>query len=286
MPDINALKSFLITSRTLNFTETAQQRHTVQSAISSHIKKLEQELGRPLFERGRGQSMQLTAEGHAFAAYARRILDLSEEAVETIRNARTRQTIRLGTTVTLALSVVAEALRVFATTNQDVQMHIQCDRSDALLARLDAGEIDVAFMMDQGKRTERDFVENMPLIWAGGYTFRLEADRDVPLAFLSDGRDLRHYAFEALDRIGRKGYLAHLSPHPIGVRAFVLADLALTVMPIASVDRSLKIYGPESGLPPLKTIGLSLYRKSGFNTPDALALTRTLQSCITDIRVQ
>ncbi|MEP3600840.1 MAG: LysR family transcriptional regulator [Stappiaceae bacterium] len=281
MPDINALKSFLITTQTLNFTETAERRHTVQSAISSHIKKLEDELGRPLFARGRGQSMALTAEGHAFATYARRILDLTDEAVETIRNARTLRTIRLGTTVTLALSVVPEALRAFAREHADVQMHIQCDRSDALLARLDTGEIDLAFMMDQGKRAERDFVGNMPLVWAGGPGFQLAPDADVPLAFLTDGRDLRQYAFEALDRIGREGYLAHLSPHPIGVRSFVLADLALTVMPEVSVDRSLKVCGADSGLPPLKSIGLSLYRKTGFNSPYALALAETIQRQVT-----
>lgn len=263
MPDFNALRSFIVAADTLNFSRAAERRNTVQSAISAHVAKLEDELGRTLLERGRGQTMRLTPEGEAFAIYARRILGLTDEAVETIRNARSRRTIRLGTTVTLAQSIVVDALRQFANVHDEVQIHIQCNRSDALLGQLDNNEIDLAFMMDQGKRPGRDFVENMPLVWAAGSGFQLDPAEDVPLVFLTDGRDLRGYAFDALDRVGRAGFLAHLSPHPIGVRSFVLADLALTVMPQASVTPPLVTLGERDGLPPLKSVALSLYRKAG-----------------------
>lgn len=266
MPDINAMKSFLIAADTLNFSRTAAQRNTVQSAISLHIKKLEDELGCHLFKRGRGQSMSLTPEGHAFVSYARRILTLNDEAVQTIRKTKSVRTITLGTTVSLAMSVVSKAVREFTKLDAAVQLHIHCDRSDALLTKLDAGEIDVAFMMDQGKRASRDFVENMPLAWVSGPNFQLGKSDDVPLVFLTDGRDLRRYAFEALDRANRKGYLAHLSSHPIGVHSLVLADLALTVMPEISVATPLKVASDISGLPALKNVVLSLYRKPDFNS--------------------
>ena len=266
MPDLNAMKSFLIVADTLNFSRAAELRNTVQSAISLHIKKLEDELDCKLFERGRGQSMQLTSEGRAFIAYAQRIMDLNSEAVETIRQTKAVRRIKLGTTVTLAMSVVVDALRAFTDKNESVQIQIDCDRSDALLAKLDAGEIDAAFMIDQGKRTGRDFVENMPLVWVCADGFELNRHQDVPLAFLMDGRDLRRFAFEALDRFQRTGYLAHLSSHPIGVRSFVLAGLALTVMPKVSVSEPLKIAADIDGLPPLGSLALSFYRKPGFNS--------------------
>lgn len=266
MPDLNAMKSFLIVADTLNFSRAAELRNTVQSAISLHIKKLEDELDCKLFERGRGQSMQLTSEGRAFIAYAQRIMDLNSEAVETIRQTKAVRRIKLGTTVTLAMSVVVDALRAFTDKNESVQIQIDCDRSDALLAKLDAGEIDAAFMIDQGKRTGRDFVENMPLVWVCTDGFELNRNQDVPLAFLMDGRDLRRFAFEALDRVQRTGYLAHLSSHPIGVRSFVLAGLALTVMPKVSVSEPLKIAADIDGLPPLGSLALSFYRKPGFNS--------------------
>ena len=266
MPDLNAMKSFLIVADTLNFSRAAELRNTVQSAISLHIKKLEDELECKLFDRGRGQSMQLTSQGRAFISYAQRIMDINAEAVETIRQTQSVRRIKLGTTVTLAMSVVVDALREFSDLNETVQIQIDCDRSDALLAKLDAGDIDVAFMIDQGKRTGQDFVENMPLVWTCAPDFKLDENADVPLAFLMDGRDLRRFAFEALDRVKRKGYLAHLSSHPIGVRSFVLAGLALTVMPQASVSAPLRIASEIKGLPPLGNLALSFYRKAGFNS--------------------
>lgn len=264
MPDFNALQSFVIAADTLNFSRTAELRNTVQSAISTHIVTLEKELGRTLLERGRGKAMCLTPEGQAFLVYARRILGLADEAMDSVRHARAHRSIRLGTTVTLAQSVVVAVLRQFAKAHSQVQIHIQCNRSDALLAQLDGDEIDMAFMMDQGKRPGRDFVESMPLVWAAGPDLLLDPLEDVPLVFLTDGRDLRGYAFDALDRAGRKGFLAHLSPHPIGVRSFVLAGLALTVMPKVSVTAPLMALGEDSNLPPLKTVALSFYRKPGF----------------------
>ncbi len=280
MKDLNALESFVVAAETLNFSATAERRHTVQSAVSAHIRKLEDELGCALFDRGRGKPMSLTAEGEAFAVYARRILGLSDEAIRAIRTARTPRRVRLGTTVTLAMSVVTRTLQQFARTLPNIQIHIQCERSDALLALLDAGEIDVAFMMDQGRRPGREFVEPSALVWAGTSDFELAARDDVPLVFLTDGRDLRGYAFAALDQAGRSGYLAHLSPHPIGVRAFVLAGLAVTVMPATAVGPPLVDLGARLGLPPLKDVALSLYRDPKTTVAEVQTLAGFLQDAL------
>ncbi|WP_170766449.1 LysR family transcriptional regulator [Ruegeria lacuscaerulensis] len=280
MPDLNVLKSFVLAADTLNFSEAAERRNTVQSAVSAHITKLETELQRPLFLRGRGQPMSLTPEGEAFLVYARRILTLSDEAVETIRSARSRRIVRLGTTVTLAMSVVTDVLSAFAAERPDVQLHIQCDRSDTLLNRLDVDDIDIAFMMDQGKRPERNFVHSQPLAWVASPEFSIAKGADVPLAFLTDGRDLRRYTFEALDAVGRRGFIAHLSPHPIGVRAFVQAGLAVTVMPVSTVNQPLRILPTERCLPPLAPVALSAYRSANRNNKDINLLSDLLERSI------
>lgn len=280
MLDLNALKSFVLVAETLNFTKVAELRNTVQSSVSAQITKLETAVGRTLIIRGRGQSMTLTPEGEAFLAYARRLLTLSEEAVETVRTSQSRRIIRLGTTVTLAMSVVPGVLAAYIAERPDVQIHIQCDRSDALLNRLDTQEIDVAFMMDQGKRSGRAFVHSQSLVWISAVSFALNTDQDVPMAFLSDGRDLRRYALEALDAVGRRGYIAHLSPHPIGVRAFVQSGLALTIGPTSTVASPLQTAASDLGLPPLAPIALAGYRQDGSKSKDADLLLTMLEHSI------
>lgn len=260
MLDLNALKTFTLAAETLNFTTVAARRNTVQSAVSAQIRKLETSVGRALFTRGRGQTMHLTPEGEALLVYARRLLALSDEAVETVRTSQSRRIIRLGTTVTLAMSVVCDVLSAFAQQCPDIQIQIQCDRSDALLQRLEVGEIDVAFMMDQGRHPGRAFVHSQPLVWVSGPGFIMPEGLVVPLAFLTDGRDLRRYALKALDDAGQSGHIKHLSPHPIGVRAFVQAGLALTVMPQSTVAAPLQIASSIHALPPLAPIALAAYQ--------------------------
>ncbi|MFK7763805.1 MAG: LysR family transcriptional regulator [Roseobacter sp.] len=258
--DLNTLKTFALVAQDLNFTTVAERRNTVQSAISAQIRKLEDSLGQPLVSRGRGQTMRLTHEGEAFLVYAHRILDLSEEAVETVRTANSRQILRLGTTVTLAMSIVSDVLKAFAMQQSDVQIQIQCARSDSLLQRLEDGEIDVAFMMDQGRHSLRKFVHSMELNWACSRTFQMPSAGPIPLAFLTDGRDLRRYALKALDYAGQQGHVTHLSPHPIGVRSLVQAGLALTVMPRKTIVEPLIPATKEFGLPALSPIALAAYQ--------------------------
>lgn len=257
--DLNTLSIFVQVAQDLNFTVVAERRNTVQSAVSAQIKKLEHSLGQPLLSRGRGKAMHLTPEGEAFLVYARRILALSEEAVETVRTAHSRQILRLGTTVTLAMSIVSDVLKAFAIQRPDVQIQIQCDRSDSLLRRLEDGEIDVAFMMDQGRHSLRTFVHSMDLVWVCSRQFRLPVNLPIPLAFLTDGRDLRQYALKALDHAGLRGHVTHLSPHPIGVRSLVQAGLALTVMPSKSIVEPLIPAAETLGLPKLSPVALAAY---------------------------
>ena len=276
MLDPRALDSFVVAAETLNFSEAAARRNTVQSAISAQIRKLEEQLGQRLIDRGRGQAMSLTAEGRAFLAYAQRILNLSDEAMAMMQAPKEQRIIRLGTNVTLAMSVVARALKGFAPENPNVKIEILCDRSDALLPKLEAGEVDLALMMDQGKRADRVFVEHDQLIWVAGPGFTLQPDQEVPLVFLSDGRDLRAYAFAALDRIGRRGSIAHSSPHPMGVRSFVVADLAATVLPSRAIVAPLRRLGDEEGLPELGGIGIALYQRMQGARPELEGFAQTL----------
>ena len=114
LPEIRELRTFAMLADELSFTRVAARQNTVQSAISAQLTKLEGSLKQQLVSRGRGKNVALTPDGEVFLVYVRRILSLSEEAVEAVRTANARQVLRLGTTVTLAMSIVAEALGTFS----------------------------------------------------------------------------------------------------------------------------------------------------------------------------
>jgi DNA-binding transcriptional LysR family regulator len=63
--ELQQLKGFLAVARTASVTEAAYQLHLTPSSISVQIKKLEQELGVRLFNRGR-KRLTLTGSGELF----------------------------------------------------------------------------------------------------------------------------------------------------------------------------------------------------------------------------
>ena len=70
--DIEIIREFVEFSKTLNFSKTARAINISQSAVSSHILKLEKDLGTKLIDRG--QSNVLTGEGKLFLEYATSIV--------------------------------------------------------------------------------------------------------------------------------------------------------------------------------------------------------------------
>jgi DNA-binding transcriptional LysR family regulator len=89
------LQTFVAIADTGGFTRAAGVVHRSQSAVSMQMKKLEESVGHPLFEKiGRG--VQLTRNGETLLNYARRILKLHEEAVVTLRQPDMVGSVRIG----------------------------------------------------------------------------------------------------------------------------------------------------------------------------------------------
>jgi DNA-binding transcriptional LysR family regulator len=80
--ELYQLHSFLEVARTRNFTRAAERLHIAQPALSEQIRRLEEELGARLFDRGRRES-PLTAAGKVLAERAEGLL----EGVESARRA-------------------------------------------------------------------------------------------------------------------------------------------------------------------------------------------------------
>lgn len=71
--DLRHIESFVAVADTRSFSSAAERTGTVQSAVSAHIRLLEQRLSRKLVERGRGKPVSLTHDGNAFLIKARRL---------------------------------------------------------------------------------------------------------------------------------------------------------------------------------------------------------------------
>ena len=97
--DLRTLRYFTVVARELNITRAAEKLNMSQPPLSHQIQLLEQELGAPLFLRGK-RRLQLTAEGELLLRRANQLLDLAEKTKQELREMKS------GMTGTLYLGLV------------------------------------------------------------------------------------------------------------------------------------------------------------------------------------
>ena len=87
MLDTDQLRSFLAIVDAGSFTKAAKRVHKTQSAVSMHIRRLEEQLGCALFVK-QGRGARLTGEGEQLIEYARVIMQAEAGAVAALSRER------------------------------------------------------------------------------------------------------------------------------------------------------------------------------------------------------
>ena len=79
------MRYFVAVAEALSFTRGAEKLHLAQPSLTRQIKNLEEEIGVRLLDRTKAR-VSLTPEGQSFLVDAKRVLELSEQIVESVRH--------------------------------------------------------------------------------------------------------------------------------------------------------------------------------------------------------
>ncbi|MEZ5555046.1 LysR family transcriptional regulator [Haliea sp.] len=103
---------FWVVAKEGHLTRAAQQLHVSQSALSSQIKQLQEQLGHELFSRD-GRSLRLTEVGHLVLEYAESIFNLGSELLALTESGELQrlQRLRIGSVATLSRNFQENFLR-------------------------------------------------------------------------------------------------------------------------------------------------------------------------------
>lgn len=107
--------------------------------------RLQDELGTPLF-RKRGRGLALTEAGEVALTYARRILALHDELLETMQGANVTGHIRVGCTMDFAL-ILPPVLSHFASLYPQIQVELRIEGNAALADAVEKAQIDLAVVI-------------------------------------------------------------------------------------------------------------------------------------------
>lgn len=125
-----------------SLTSAARSLHVAQSALSTQIRRLEEQLGEKLFLR-RGRSLALTEAGRIALTYADTIFARGAELLATFAQGRSReQALRVGAVATLSRnfqdSFIAPLLD-----RPELSLRMQSGSLDELLSRLSEHQLDI-----------------------------------------------------------------------------------------------------------------------------------------------
>jgi LysR family cyn operon transcriptional activator len=142
--ELRHLRYFTALAECLNFTRAAERVHVTQSTLSHQIRQLEDEVGRPLFDRI-GKRVALTEAGEAFVAYASKALREVDQGLSLLREASRplTGTLRIGATHTFNIRLIPDCLAAFLGRHPTVKVTVEELEADGIEDKLLSGDLDV-----------------------------------------------------------------------------------------------------------------------------------------------
>jgi DNA-binding transcriptional LysR family regulator len=274
--DLDVMRSFVAGVELGSFAKASKRLARSTSAVSAQLKKLEDQAGTPLLRKA-GRGMALTEAGETMLAYARRLLELNDEAVSAVRGTQLDGVVRLGMQEDFGENVLPEILGHFRRAHPKLRVEVRIARNTVLLQSLGADQLDLALAWEAEPGTAHaEHICTLPMRWIIGDSEQIttlhESDEPVPLIVLDAPCLMRTAAIDALDRAGISWRIAFTSASLAGTWAAVKAGLGISVRTTLGLPSELHALDARNAhLPPLPTLGLALYRSEAEPSP---AVTR------------
>ncbi len=262
------LRSFVAIVEAGSVTAAAEQVHRTQSAVSMQMKRLEETLGRPLFERS-GRNLILTPDGELLLGHARRILSAHRAAIEAFEESSLAGSVTLGTPDEYASTILPKILAQFAQSHPRVHVEVVCENASRTLRKLLANQtVDIALVTPQLDATGgATLVERTPATWVTAAHHWTHEQDPLPLALYPTGCWYRRLAMSLLAEQGRRFRVAYTSVSGAGLLAAIRAGLAVGVLSAHSVPSDLRILTRADGFPQLPEHEIYLQRAAGPPSP-------------------
>lgn len=279
MLDTEQLRSFLAIVDTGSFTRAGERVHKTQSAVSMHIRRLEETLGCALFVK-QGRGAKLTEEGESLIDFARRMIAIEAGAMAALSRKGLRGSARLGIPDDYAESFLADILTRFNRRHPFVEVSVVCEYSQELAAQVTAGALELALVTEFEVLHGFEVLREDELVWAASDRFHVADDEPVPLALSSVNCLWRRAADDALAASPRATRGLFFSKNYTAIGTVVRAGLAATMVPLSMVGPGLKVLGPETGLPELPMTRMGLIHAPGRQSEEARALADAIRGAV------
>jgi DNA-binding transcriptional LysR family regulator len=280
--DLALLRSFVALIDCGSIQLAAARVGRSQSAVSMQIKRLEEDVGRPLFQR-EGRNLRPNPAAQDLLLYARRLLRLSDEAVASLQHTDAAGIVRLGLPEDYAAYLLTPTLARFGQEHPLAEIELTFESSPALLRLLETGKLDLA-LVTREPRQPFAVLRRERFVWAASPEHGAWLRDPLPVALFEAGDLARRFAVEALQAADRRYRVVSTTHSLLGLITVAQAGLAVVGLVESSLPAGLARLGEAEGLPALPVFDLSIVPGPGEPTPLAQLLHEYLVRDLRDDR--
>ncbi|WP_151636757.1 hydrogen peroxide-inducible genes activator [Noviherbaspirillum aerium] len=297
---LTELKYIVAVAREKHFGHAAEACFVAQPTLSVAIKKLEDELGVTIFERG-GTEISMTPLGSQIVAQAERVLEQTAAIKEIAKQNKDPLAgpLRLGVIYTVAPYLLPPLVKTMIETVPQMPLVLQENFTTKLIELLRQGELDAAIMAlpfaDQGLMVQplydEPFVVALPKhhAWASRDAIDAEELKSETMLLLGNGHCFRDQVLEVCPEMARfstsgDGIARTFEGSSLEtIRHMVASGIGITVLPQASVpdmqakDGMLR-YVPFKEPGPSRRVVIA-WRKSFTRRPAIEAVRQAVLAC-------
>lgn len=258
--DLDTLRTFSVARELGSLGQAAEQLGRTPSAVSLQMKRLQDDLGVPLF-RKHGRGLTLTEAGIVALDYARRILALHDELLDTMQGAKVAGNIRVGCTQDFA-SILPSVLSHFSSLYPRMQVELRIEGNGVLADAIEVSQIDLAVIIGHESRAAAQIIGQLDLVWIASSSFALLQGQPLPLAALGPQCAFRKRVIEQLESKKVPYRIAATSPSLDGLWAALLGNLGITARTALNLPEGLMSSNSLFSLPLLGQLPVTLHRSA------------------------
>jgi DNA-binding transcriptional LysR family regulator len=286
--EMHQVRYFLAAAKASSFTRAAEACHVSQPALTAAIKKLEGQLGGPLFHR-EGRQVTLTEFGRRMQPHLSQILEQAKAAETVAKDFRLldQVPIRLGVMSTIGPMRLNSLFAAFEQQSPGVDTTVRDGAPEALAAQLDADELDIAILnpldgLGDNYRAEPLYSERYVVLLPPEHPLRARdalALRDLSGEPYVDrlSCEMREMVMSVCEDMGVKLYARFRSEREDWVQAMVMANIGFAFMPEFSVTHPDSVRRPLVEPEVKRTISLITVRGRKYS-PAVAAFIRTVRT--------
>ncbi|MGU3574569.1 LysR substrate-binding domain-containing protein [Brucellaceae bacterium C25G] len=269
--DLDQLQTFVAIADSGSFTRAAEVIFKTQSAVSMQMRRLEERIDKPLFERD-GRNNRLTEDGQKLLIYARRMIRLNHEAIAAFDDHQLEGHIRIGMPDDYADRFLPEIMARFSRSNPRIELSVVCEPSINLNELIKKGELDIALVTQCDQVHPSEILRHEQLLWVTSANHNIHEEPVLPLAVGRSTCVWRRSAINTLVEAQRDYRILFTSWSTSVISAAVLAGLAVAVLPECALRPGMRVLNEADGFTTLPKFGIGILRgiNKQANIMDAL----------------